>query len=178
MALMTSTSSRCGTMKKSSRSGEFLSDPIGENTVREELNDDRGVQNNHRASRSSRMTWAAVRVDEMRLTSCVRSSHSCTVGGSCPPAPLGPSRCHAPHPGHSAPVSSLPCARNDSMRCTCSQPILHSAPQPPSWAPAEFEQRHRSESPTTPATRRHRVNPGRRRDSGSDGSPGTRTSTS
>jgi hypothetical protein len=105
-------------MKKSSRSGEFLSDPIGENTVREELNDDRGVQNNHRASRSSRMTWAAVRVDEMRLTSCVRSSHSCTVGGSAKRSSSLLTKSERLMPSRAARAFKVPCTTSGTFR-TC-----------------------------------------------------------
>jgi hypothetical protein len=47
--------------------GEFIADRVSEDTVGGEFNNDRGVQNNHHSSGSSRRTLAAVRLPEIAL---------------------------------------------------------------------------------------------------------------
>ncbi len=58
------------------------SDRIGEWTVREELDNPRRVQNDHRESRRSRITCEALRSPRTGFICRVLSSHSCIVGRS------------------------------------------------------------------------------------------------
>jgi len=47
-----------------------------------QLHNDRRIQDNHRESRNSRTTWAALLLDAIGFPCCVRSNHSRIVGRS------------------------------------------------------------------------------------------------
>src|SRR5581483_42604 len=93
-------------------SGQFPSDRIGPGAVGEALDNYRGVQNDHRSSRSSRITRAAVILVRIGLARRVLSNHSWMVGRSAArsssllmkPDRLMPSRA----------------ARDFRVACTCS----------------------------------------------------------
>ena len=82
--------------------GELVSNGIGHDTVGEQLHDHRGIQNDRRPSRNSRMTCAGVRLDGIRFAWAVRSHHSCIAGlatrSKFPPKEVGKAHAFARRP--------------------------------------------------------------------------------
>src|SRR5262249_17519876 len=62
--------------------GQIAPECIRKRAVYQQFDNDRGIQNNHRASRNSRSTCAALRLVGIGLVCRVRSSHSRIVGRS------------------------------------------------------------------------------------------------
>src|SRR6476660_9877267 len=96
--------------------GEFGSDGICQDAVSEQFDNDRGIQNDHRSSRSLRITSTALCLDGIGFASCVRSSHSCIVGRSATRSNSPLMKSERLMPSRPARDFSVPCTESGTSR--------------------------------------------------------------